>query len=73
MPQLSAHGVDGFAGIAIVIAWRERVLADADLAGVESIESVEAAEESAFAAAGWADDGGDFAFGDGQRNAAQDF
>ena len=69
--QLQANRSKGCQSIAIVVARAERVLADADLAGLKWFQAIQAAQERALAAAGWTDDRGNITLGDGQRNAAK--
>ena len=56
---------------AVARAARQTVLADAHRARVKRLQPIETAQKSALPATRRPDDHGHFAFGDGQRNAAQ--
>src|SRR5262245_38718780 len=69
--QLQTDGAERLQRIAVVVARAKHVLADSDLAGLECLKAVEAAQECAFSSARRTDHRGDVAFRDRQRNAAE--
>src|SRR5262249_24886397 len=69
--QLSPHPKQSLVRLAIMIARRQRKLADAHLAGMKFFQAIQASQKSAFPPARWPDDRRDFTLSNRKRNAAQ--